>query len=144
MKNWKTFADPRFQLRFRYPAVTPQGNMVELEEEETSDFVRVHFISRDSQEVYFEVRRYRDLSPHDDYQQHRAYLEKQFEDERFTITELTDDSIAGSTAQQYSFQWDGKQRVAILIHHDPATYRIIYDPVSPINRQILSSVKFIK
>jgi hypothetical protein len=143
MENWKQFADPRFRLRLTYPSLTPQGSIVELEEEETSDFVRVHLISRDSPEVYFEVRRYRDLLPHDDYQRHRAYLEQRFAKESFTISELIDHSLAGTAVKQYAFQWDAKQRVAILIQQGPATYRIIYDPVSPINVQILSTVELI-
>jgi hypothetical protein len=143
MENWKLFVDHRFSLQFRYPLVTPQARVVDIEEEETSDFVRVHLISRNSPEVYFEVRRYRDLHPRDDYRRHKAYLEKRFAEDAFTITELTDYSIAGAAGQQYSFQWDSKQRVAILVPHEPVTYRIIYDPVSPINRQILSTVELI-
>jgi phenylpropionate dioxygenase-like ring-hydroxylating dioxygenase large terminal subunit len=144
MENWQTFTDPRFQLRFRYPAVAPNDHMVEMIEQETSDFSRVHLISRDSQEVYFEVRRHRDLLPQEEYRQHRAYLEKRFEEQGFRITELTDRRIGESVAHQYSFQWDEKQRVAILIQQDRITYRIIYDPTSPINIQMLSSMELIE
>ena len=48
-----------------------------------------------------------------------------------------------TVACQYSFRWDSKQRAAILIHQDQTTYRIIYDPVSPINVQILSILELI-
>jgi hypothetical protein len=143
MENWQIFTDPGFRLHFRYPAVTPQGNMVEPQDEQTSDFARVHLISRDSPEVYFEVRQYRDLLPQEEYQRHRAYLEKRFESEGFTITELTPQRIGEAAAHEYSFQWNGKQRVAILIQQGSATYRIIYDPVSPINVQILSTVELV-
>lgn len=143
MESWQLFTDPKFQLRFRYPAVTVEGKAVELEEEETRDFVRVHLVSRDSQEVYFEVRRYRDLLPQEEYQRHRAYLEERFELEGFTITALTDYRLGMSAAHQYSFQWDNRQRVAILVQQEHFTYRIIYDPVSPINVQILSTVELI-
>ncbi|HEU0292503.1 MAG TPA: hypothetical protein VFR47_07190 [Anaerolineales bacterium] len=143
MENWQIFTDPRFLLQFRYPTVTPQGNMVELQEEQTSDLARVHLISRDSQEVYFEVRRYRDLLPQEEYQRHTTYLEQRLELEGFTITGLIDHAVGASPAHQYSFQWDDQQRVAILIQQEHFTYRIIYDPVSPINLQILSTVKLI-
>ena len=117
--------------------------MVELRDEQTSDFARVHLISRDSQEVYFEVRRYRDLLPQQAYRRHKAYLENRFESEGFTITGLIDQAVGVSPAHQYSFQWDDRQRVAILIQHEHFTYLIIYDPVSPINVQILSTVELV-
>lgn len=143
MENWQTVTDPRFQLRFSYPAVTPQGNVVVIHEEQTSDFARIHLLSRDSQEVYFEVRRYRDLAPQTEYQRHRDALEKQFELEGFTITDLTDHRLGDLAAHQYSFRWDGKQRMAILIQHSSVTYRIFDDPVSPINVEILSTLELI-
>jgi hypothetical protein len=142
-ENWQLFADPRFQLRFKYPATTAQGHVVESIEEQSSDFTRVHLVSRDSEEVYFEVRRYHNLLSQDEYQRHRAYLEKRFELDGFTITELTDHTVGMSPAYLYSFQWDGKQRVAILIRQAQVTYRIIYDPHSPVNTQILSTIELI-
>jgi hypothetical protein len=143
IENWQLFTDPKFQLRFTYPVVTPPGHVVEHLEEETSDFAHVHLISRDSQEVYFEVRRYRDLLPQEEYRRHNAYLENRFESEGFTITGLIDQAVGVSPAHQYSFQWEDRKRAAILIPQEHCTYRIIYDPVSPINAQILSTVELV-
>ena len=141
MKYWEIFIDRKFRLCFKYPAMTPQGQLVDLEQSQNHDSTRVHLISRDSQEVYFEVRQYRNLLPQEEYQRHKAYLEKRFALEGFAITELTDQMLGVLSARQYSFRWDDKQRVAILIQENEVTYRIIYDPRSLINVQILSTLE---
>jgi hypothetical protein len=79
--------------------------------------------------------------PDDEYQRHKAYLEKRLALDGFAIIELTDQMLGMLPACQYSFRWDDKQRVAILIQENEVTYRIIYDPRSPINAQILSTIE---
>ena len=98
MENWQVFTDPRFRLHFKYPSMTPHGLVVEIEQSQNHDSTRVHLISRDSQDVYFEVRQYRDLLPQEEYQRHGAYLENQFELEGFAITELTDQMLGTLSA----------------------------------------------
>jgi hypothetical protein len=143
MENWQLFTDPKFKVRFKYPVSTPQNHNVETLTGQSDDSIRVHLISRDSQEVYFEVTRYFTLSVHGEYRTHKAYLEQRFEAEGFSITELTDHKLGESPAHQYSFRWDNKQRVAILVQQGQVTYRILYDPQSNINAQILSTIEFI-
>ena len=95
MENWHAFSDPRFTLRFKYPATTPRGHAVERQETQRDNSVRVHLASRDSQELYFEIVKFL------------------------------------------------KERVVTLVQRDRATYRIIYDPNSPINVQVLSTIEFV-
>ena len=141
MESWQLFTDPRFELRFHYPATTPQGHSVEKTEDQHDDVLRVHLVSRDSQELYFEVVEYPNLLPREEYEQHRAYLEQRFDD--LAITELQETSLALLPAYAYSFKWDQGERAVLLIPKDQATYRVIYDPRSPLNAQVLSTTEFI-
>lgn len=143
MENWQLFTDPKFKLRFKYPVRTPQNHTVETVAGQNDDLIRIHLISRDSQEVYFEVTRYYTLSVQGEYRTHKVYLEQRFEAEGFAITDLTDFHLGELRAYQYSFRWDDKQRVVILTEQDQVTYRIIYDPDSPINEQILSTIELV-
>ena len=141
IENWQLFTDRRFELTFHYPATTPRGHAVEKTEGQQDDVLRVHLVSRDSQELYFEVVKYPNLLPREEYEQHRAYLEQRFDD--LAITELKETSLASQLAYAYSFKWGNGERAVLLIHKDRATYRIIYDPHSPLNPQLLSTIEFI-
>src|SRR5262245_1377275 len=66
MEGWLLFSNPQFQLRFSYPAPTPQGHAVEKLEDQRDDGVRVHLSSRGSQELYLEVVRFFDLAPQEE------------------------------------------------------------------------------
>ena len=139
---WHLFTDPRFKLRFNYPATTPEGHAVEKVEEQHDDAVRIHLSSRDSQELYFEVTKYPDLIAREEYERHKAYLEQRFAGFDFAIGELQETSLASRPAHTYTFRWRDAERTVMLIHKDGATYRIIYDPRSPLNAQVLSTVAF--
>jgi hypothetical protein len=54
MENWQLFTHPSFKLHFQYPAMTPQGHIVEKAEEQHNDHIRIHLASQDSPELYFE------------------------------------------------------------------------------------------
>lgn len=140
--DWQMFTNPTFKLHFRYPLTTPQGHTIERSEEQNETITRVHIVSQESQEVYFEVMQYPDLAPQEEYQRHRAVLEKRFASETFSISPLHASSLDGIAAQQYSFKWNQTARVVTLIQQERVTYRFIHDPNSAINWQILESVTF--
>ena len=141
IENWQLFTDRRFKLHFHYPATTPRGHAVEKTEGQQDDVLRVHLVSRDSRELYFEVIKYPNLLPREEYEQHRAYLEQRFDD--MAITELQETSLDLLPAYAYAFKWGHGERAVLLIYKDQATYRIIYDPHSPLNPQVLSTIRFI-
>jgi hypothetical protein len=142
MERWVLFSDPNFQLRFSYPAPTPQGHPVEKLEDRRDDAVRVHLSSEGSQELYFEVVRFRDLAPQAEYERHKVALGQR--SDGVTITELSETRLNSLPAYTYSFKWPHRQRAAILIPKDQDTYRVIYDPLSPLNADILSSVALVE
>lgn len=140
MHSWREFKDSRFALLFKYPGETHQGNSVEKTESRQDEVVRVHFVARDSQEVYFEVTKYGAVPARVEYQQHKQNLEKRFEP--FTITELKEIVWKSLPAHEYSFEWNGGARSVLLVERGDGTYRILYDPRSPVNLQVLSTVEW--
>ena len=137
MQDWQLFKDSRFSLQFRYPPKTPQGHFVNKTESQQDKAVRVHFVSRDSQELYFEVTKYQALHAQDEYRQHRQDLEKRLDE--FNIKDLEQITWKSLPAYEYSFKWSQGARSVILVERNGETYRILYDPRSPLNVQILST-----
>ena len=94
--------------------------------------------------MYFEVVYYPNLLAQEEYQQHKQYLEKRFELGDFTITGLNETRLGLHPAYEYAFKWGQKERAVILVQKDHAMYRIIYDPYSPLNLQVLSTIEFME
>jgi hypothetical protein len=140
MQDWQHFTDSRFILSFQYPPVTPQGRLVEIAERQEQDIIRIHFTSKDSREVYFEISKYDFLSPPTEYQRHKENLEKR--GEGFVVSDLKEIRWMSQPAFEYSLKWSRGTRTIIMIEADSATYRALYDPFSPLNLQILSTLRW--
>jgi len=129
--DWTRFTG--FGVEFSYPASA-------AEREDAADIVRVR--SADRQELYFEVARFRGLTPQQEYARHRPYLEQRFGPG--SVTELTATSLGDTPAWTYSFSWheDGRamERTAVLLQFGPDTCRMIRDPRSALNEEVLASV----
>ncbi|MFL6029211.1 MAG: hypothetical protein ACJ74D_04165 [Gaiellaceae bacterium] len=128
--DWTRFSG--FGVEFSYPA--------SAERDEAADIVHVH--SADRQELYFEVARFRGLTPQQEYARHRPYLEQRFGPG--AVTELTATNLGNTPAWTYSFNWDEEgsamERTAVLLQLGPDTCRIIRDPRSVLNDEVLASV----
>ncbi|HET9909376.1 MAG TPA: hypothetical protein VFQ23_22200 [Anaerolineales bacterium] len=140
MQDWLHFTDSRIALALQYPKVTPQGNLVELDENHEQDTVRVHFRSTGSREVYFEITKYQDLSPQMEYEQHKENLERR--PEKFVLTDFREIGWMSQPAYEYSLRWSQGSRVVRLIEFENSTYRVLYDPFSPLNVQILLTLRW--
>lgn len=140
MSRWYEFRDSSFSLVFKYPESTPEGSTVEQTESSSGDLARVHFVSRDSGELYFEITKYRDLHPEQEYEQHSAALRKRFA--KMSITDLQVSDWNSLVAYEYSFAWDQGVRSVILIERGDGLYRILYDPRSVLNVRLLSTVEW--
>jgi hypothetical protein len=139
--GWQEFAHPEFPLRFRYPAVTPEGRVVERRDERRGDIVRVHLTTPDKGELYFEVTRFPCIAPADEYAGHKPHLEKRFGAE--AVSPLTETSFHGRPAWTYDFWWPEGERAAFLLPVGGDTYRIIYDPRSSLNTRVIDTVSVI-
>lgn len=141
MNEWRQFEDPAFDLVFDYPEETAQGNPVERAERRDDKMLRVHFTSRDSQALYFEVTKYPDLPPLEEYRRHRKDLQKRFDDLR--ITDIQDIDWKSLPAYEYAFEWPEGRRSVLLFERNRVTYRILYDPRSLLNLQVLDTLRWI-
>ena len=141
--GWQRFTRPGFAVEFSYPPVTPRGHSVERSEEPFRDYARVHLSSPDRQELYVEVVRFHELQPEDEYRQHRAYLEQRFGSD--SITPLARTKLLEWPAWAYGFRWDEgdrpMERAVLLLDIAGDTYRVIYDPRSPVNAQVLRTLE---
>ncbi len=133
--SWHTLALPTFALRFQYPDTTPDGHPVEMDE------VRLHVRSAGSTEVYFEVSRHLHVSAHEWYAHEARGLRARFADVR--VTPLQASTVAEQPAFTFSFRWAEGQRTAVLIEQNTALYRILYDPRSPYNLELLATIAFV-
>ena len=134
-QNWQTFSYSKFALQFQYPETTPTGHPVEI------DDIRVHFRSKDSPELYFEVSRHLHHSAQEVYEREKAFVEKQLAES--VVRALLPITIAGQLAFEFSFQWAGGERTVLLIEKQEALYRVIYDPRSPLNLEVLSTLEIL-
>jgi hypothetical protein len=141
MDDWQRFKDSQFSLLFKYPEETPQGHFVDKAESLQGESIRIHLASRDSKELYFEVTKYQDLPAQMEYHQYREKLEQRFSE--LIITELKEMIWKSHPTSEYSFEWKQGARSVLLVRRDDATYRILYDPRSPLNTQILSTIEWI-
>ena len=140
--GWQWVKRPGFRAEFSYPRGTPQGHAVERTEERVEDhrgdMERVHLTSRDSGELYVEVVRFRGLAPEDDYLGHRRYLEQRFGAD--SVTALRETSVRERPAWAYDIRWDEGERSVLMFHVAGDTYRIIYDPRSRLNAQVVATL----
>ena len=81
--EWPELRRADLRLSFRHPAVTPEGQLVEIAEDFPRDAHRVHLTARNPGEIYLELFRMPGLSAADEYAQHREYLEGRFGPSRF-------------------------------------------------------------
>lgn len=140
MQDWQLPKDSRFALQFRFPPTTSQGYPVDKTESQHDEGVRVHFFSRDSQELYFEVTRYYALRAQVEYEPHKVDLEKRLDEIR--ITDLEQITWKSLPAYEYSFVWNQGARSVLFVQRNGSTYRILYDPRSLLNIQVLSTLEW--
>jgi hypothetical protein len=144
--EWERFTRPGFRLEFSYPAVTPRGQAVDRTEEHVvdhrGDMERIHLSSPDRSELYVEVARFRGIAPDDEYLNHSPYLKQRFGAD--AVTDLTGTSLQGRQAWSYAFRWDEEgrpmERSALLLHVADDTYRVIYDPRSELNDEVIATI----
>ena len=142
MKSWELFLDSRFDLQFQYPSTSPNGESVERVETQREGLVLVHIISPSSREVYFEVSKYEAISAQEEYQRHKEFLPGQFHP--LAITDLKEVVCDSLPAFEYTFEWRQGRRTVILVERKNTTYRILFNPRSTVNLQILSTLKWLK
>jgi hypothetical protein len=77
-----------------------------------------------------------------EYVRHRPYLEQRFGAD--STAALTETNLGRWPAWAYAFRWDVTERAVLLLQVDRDTCRIIYDPRSLLNRQVLATLTLIE
>jgi len=132
--NWLSFSAPGLGLSLHYPGAAADGELVEMD-----DF-RAHFRTMNSPQVYFEVSRHTGVSSTELYRRETAAIRRASPDAR--VSDAASVSFAGCDAQQFTVTFPDKERVFTLIERDGRVYRVIYDPRSPVNGDIISTITF--
>jgi hypothetical protein len=142
VSSWERLSRPGFAVELRYPAVTPEGQSVERIEERADDhrgdLERVHVMSPDHHELYVELVRFRNCTPQAEYDNHSAALKRQFGEE--AVSELGTTTVVGLPARTYSLTSPDHERIVLLLHVGADTYRVIYNPRSALNSQVLETL----
>ena len=139
--QWRIFSDTRMAFQLKYPQTTPQGHPVRIKEVSVGGGIRVHFVSENSQELYFEVTWYSNLSPAEGYGRLKEEVEKRFEE--VNVSELKESRLGSLPAFAFSFSWREGERAVVFVPKGRMAYRILYDPRSPLNSQMLSTVELL-
>jgi hypothetical protein len=142
--DWQTVRFEGTTVEFRYPVVTPQGQTAERVDERAKDhrgdIERVHVSSPDGHELYVEVARFRDLSPQDEYEGHRPYLQQRFGPD--SVTPLTETTFGERPAWAFEIRADEHDRSVLLFQLDEDTFRVIWNPRSDLNSEVVATLSF--
>jgi hypothetical protein len=135
--------DSEHNYSLRIPTTTPSGQRVEILKDQREDAHRVHAQSPDASELYFEIVSAPGLINHEQaVAEQKAFLSSHSSDAAITATKQS--VVRSFRATEFGFegtlggQW--KVRRFIFLDSDLHTYRIIDDPRSPVNEQILDSL----
>jgi hypothetical protein len=140
MGDRQLFSDPRFALTFHYPDPTPGGKPITVRESEPGGAVRVHLVSVGSDEVYFEVTRYDGQTAESLYARLCDDLPTQIP--AVQISSIEHVVLSGMPAFSGSFSWPGNRRDFFIIDVGDSVYRILSNPVFPLNQEIMKTVVF--
>lgn len=139
----EVITDSEHGYSVQIPSTTPGGQPVEILKEQREGRQRVHAQSPDASEVYFEIMSMPGLINHQQaVAEQKAFLASRSPDAAITATRQS--VVHSLSATEFSFEGmlDGQWKVRRFIFLDSAhrTYRIIYDPRSEGNEQILDTL----
>ena len=140
MKSLTTYSNQHLAITLQYPQRTPLGYHVNVVEKLSDVSYRIHLISDESSEIYFEVGCYHTLSTIDAMNLFQKELVENINNVEISHGKTT--TFAAKPAYPLAIRWTAKERNVIFVEHEGKVYRIIYDPVSPINKQILNTLTF--
>lgn len=135
-----SLTNQQLAVSLQYPDPTPLGSSVSINEKVTAVSYRIHLISDASNEVYFEVGYYPTLSLAEAMTHFKQELVAQTQE--VVIGEAVDIMFGAYAGCRFSVRWPEKKRVITFFVRDGATYRVIYNPASPLNGQILATLAF--
>jgi hypothetical protein len=125
------------------PDMTPNGQTVAILRDKRSDATLMHAESPDQSELYFEVSCYHDQRDHAAaIAAQQAFLAQHAKEQRIGATAAT--TVTGRDATTFDFEgWlQGRWKVRRFLFVDAGgcTHRIVFDPTSRLNHDVLATL----
>ncbi|MEO6350045.1 MAG: hypothetical protein ABIP53_05275 [Candidatus Limnocylindrales bacterium] len=136
--GWRRFSDPDFAFEFDYPALTEAGQAVGVERAPHPGGDHVHLSTPDARTVYFELSRTEGRAGDDEIHFLSRDVLSRFDDAWFSTTRQTE--LCGISAGYGWFRFADRVRWVIATIEPVPGYRVIVDPRSSMNLQILGSM----
>ena len=126
--------------QFQVPEVTEQAQTTEITRDTHKGKIKVHAHTADLFELYFEVVSYPEKLDH------QALIEKQkpFIEQEFTnvsFSEVSAQTFKGLPTTEFTFESEEKTRRFIYIEDASRSYRVIFNPLSNLNLDVLNSLE---
>jgi hypothetical protein len=131
------FSDPDFDFEFDYPLTTDAGDVM-LDQRRHAGGAHVHLSTVDSRTVYFEISRTEGRVGDAVLEFLRRDVGSRFDDAWFSP--ITQTQLCGIPAQYGWFRFADRVRWVITTLDPLPGYRVIVDPRSSTNLQILGSM----
>lgn len=143
-EDWETFTDPRFDLTFEYPEVTPNGTSVQMQELDPDpefNAVRILFFSEGSTDLFFMVAKIPETSTGELYQVLREASQRR---EDSSVSELRETVVDQYPAVKFDRHSQGDGWKVIFIQKGEDVYEISYLTTSlELSLQILATLRFL-
>ena len=128
------------------PESTPNDQKVTIETRENAGVHTMHAESPDQSELYFEVTVYPSIIDHDTLaRQQQKFLEEH--SKGGTMTEIIQGTVGSHSGTTFDFrgtlQEKWKERRFLFVNSPKRTFRIVNDPTSTLNLEVLMSLKLL-
>ena len=133
-------SEQNHQWAYDIPSRLAGGQSSETTRDCHEGMERAHSHSTDFATLYFEVVSYPNKVEHQPIiQQQQPAIANRFSNVTFTPVETF--KFNGRPATEFTFESDEKTRRFIFIDGDERSYRIIYNPLSNVNHEVLESFR---
>lgn len=140
MPEWTTYSNPQLSITLHYPNPTPLDHPVNIVEKSSDTSYRIHLLTETSAEVYFEIGLYRTLPIREAVNLFQKELKGN--SSQVEIDQVKATTFAAKPAYRLTARWPEQERIITFIDFEGIVYRIIYDPASALNHEILKTLIF--
>jgi hypothetical protein len=126
------------------PASTPNDQRVTIETRENAGTHIMHAESPDQSELYFEVTAYPSIVDHEILARQQQQFLREHSDDG-TMTEIIRGTVGNCSGTIFDFrgtlQGKWKERRFFFVNTSKRTFRVVHDPTSTLNLDVLSSLE---
>ena len=126
--------------QFQVPEITGRAQSTEITRDTHKGMVKVHAHTPDLFELYFEVVSYPGKLDHQPLiEKQKPFIEQAFTNVSFS--EINSSTLKGLPTTEFTFESEEKSRRFIYIEDASRSYRVIFNPLSDLNRDVLDSLE---